>query len=231
LTLLDAQLPSFGSIVTLYQIDTAIYGGGVIYLSPSCLENRTNIVFNGNTYTAFPIDAQGFEIESGKAPRPTFVVSNLQALLIGGINEYRGLQNCKFTRIRVRRNELDDITPTITDEFVNYDTFYINQITSQTSVAIEFELITAMELANRQQFPKNQMVNYCNHIYRRWDADTSSFVIASVHPCPYTGTQYFDEFNEVTTQALDRCSKTVGGCEARFKTAVPFNGFPNFSEA
>lgn len=227
----DAHLANFGIVVTLYQIDTAIYGGGVIYLSPTTDESRYAVVFNGNTYTPFPIDAQGFDISSGKAPRPTVQLSNLQALLIGGINQYRGLQNCPFTRIRVRRSELDDQNPEITSDFVNYDRYYINQITSQTAVSIEFELITALELANRQVFPKNNMVNYCNHIYRKWDADTNTFKIATANPCPYAGTQYFDEFNQVTTQALDRCSKAVSGCERRFSSGLPFNGFPNFSEA
>lgn len=226
--MLDAHAPSMGEIVSLYQIDTALYGGGIIYLAPTTLENRQAVVFNGNTYTPFPIDAQGFEMQSGKAPRPTFSVSNLQALLVGGINEYRGLQNCKFTRLRVRRNELDDVNPNITEDFVNYDTFYINQVTRLTSVFVEFELITAMELANRQQFPKNKMVNYCNHVYRRWNSATNSFAIATNNPCPYAGNQYFNEFNEVVGQPLDRCSKTVKGCELRFRTALPFNGFPSF---
>lgn len=229
--MLDATLASMGSIVTLYQIDTAIYGGGLIYLTPIVDELRNEVVFNGNTYTPFPIDAQGFQMSSGKAPRPTVGLSNLQALLVGGINQYRGLQNCPFIRIRVRRSELDDQNPNITTDFVNYDKYYINQMTRQTAVYVEFELITALELANRQQFPRNQMVNYCNLIYRKWNATTSSFDISSVNPCPYAGTQYFDEFNQVVRQSLDRCSKTVTGCELRFRTALPFNGFPNFSEA
>lgn len=227
--MLDAHASNIGNIVTLYQIDTSLYGGGIIYLAPTTLENRQAVVFNGNTYTPFPIDAQGFEMQSGKAPRPTFAVSNLQPLLVGGINEYRGLQNCKFVRMRVRRNELDDVNPNITEDFLNYDTFYINQATKITAVYVEFELITAMELANKQQFPRNKMVNYCNYIYRRWNSDTNTFDIDDVNPCPYAGTQYFNEFNQVVGRPLDRCSKTVEGCRLRFNTALPFNGFPTFT--
>jgi len=225
----NLQTAGVGVVVSLYEIDTSLYGGGIIRLTPNATEAREAIVFNGNTYTPFPIDASGFEVSGNQAPRPVFVVSNLQPLLLGGINQYRGLQNCKFTRLRVKREELDDINPSVTTDYINADVFYINKITRQTSIAIEFELITKIELANRQRFPRRSMIPYCNYQYRRWNASTMQFEYADKNGCPYTGGACFNKYNASSDPANDGCSKTLKGCEIRFGTALPFQGFPSFT--
>lgn len=225
----NGQESSFGKVATMYEIDTSIYGGTVIRLCPSTLENGGVVVFNGNTYTPFPIDAQGFEVNGNQAPRPTLAVSNIQPLLLGGINQYRGLQNCKVTRIRVRREELDDENPSITTEFINVDVFYINKVTKQTAVSVEFELITKMELSNKQKFPRRTMSPYCNFRYRRFNAETNTFVYADDNACPYTGVTCFNKYNQQVGSSQDQCSKTLEACRLRFGVDLPFQGFPSFT--
>lgn len=226
----NLQQPNMGRIVTLYEIDTTLYGGGIIRLCPDSSEDLGLVVFNGNNYIPYPIDAQGFEVSGNQPPRPTFGVSNLQPLLVGGINQYRGLQRCKFTRLRVERSELDDVNPSVTTDFINADVFYINRVTRQTAVAIEFELITAIELANKQRFPRRSMIPYCNYQYRRFNVDTQAFEYPTKNACPYTGIESFDGFNRPCNAVDDKCSKTLEGCQARFSVDLPFQGFPNFVE-
>jgi lambda family phage minor tail protein L len=223
----NGQESSFGVIATLYEIDTTIYGGPVIRLCPSTLENGGPVVFNGSTYTPFPIEASGFEVNNSQPPRPQLLVSGLQPLLMGGINQYRGLQNCKVTRIRVRRSELDDENPAITTDFINVDVFHINKIKTQTATAIDFELITKMELSSNQKFPRRTMSPYCNYTYRRFV--DGAFVYSDINPCPYVGSACFTKGNQVGTQATDQCSKTIDGCGLRFESNLPFQGFPSFT--
>ncbi len=226
----NLQESSFGIVITLFELDTTIYGGGIIRVANTSTPDRQAIVFNGNTYYPFPIEATGFEISSDKAPRPKLSISAIEPIMMASINEYRGLQNCPVLRMRVRREELDDLNPAITTEFINYDVFYINKMTAQNKQYIQFELITKVELASKQPFPRRTMVSYCNHQYRRFDETTTTFIYPDKNACPYTGANYFDEFNQSCAMKDDSCSKTLGGCSARYATDLPFQGFPSFIE-
>ena len=55
------------------------------------LNANGNIVWAGNTYTRFPIEASGFRFQKGKLPRPKIAVSNatgLMSTILQDINKY-----------------------------------------------------------------------------------------------------------------------------------------------
>ena len=46
------------------------------YINSGSNETNQNIVWAGNSYTRFPIVAEGFAFQRGQLPRPKLVVSN-----------------------------------------------------------------------------------------------------------------------------------------------------------
>ena len=85
------------------------------------LNANGNIVWAGNTYTRFPIEASGFRFQKGKLPRPKIAVSNatgLMSTILQDINKYttaNDLTGAKVTRIRTLAKFLDAVNfPAVT---------------------------------------------------------------------------------------------------------------------
>ena len=71
-------------------------------------ENLQEIVWQGNRYSAFPIEASGFEWSGkGSLPRPTLTVANITSLLSGVLSSYDDLVGSKVTRKRTFAKYLD----------------------------------------------------------------------------------------------------------------------------
>ena len=71
-------------------------------------ENLQEIVWQGNRYSAFPIEASGFEWSGkGSLPRPTLTVANITSLLSGVLSSYDDLVGSKITRKRTFAKYLD----------------------------------------------------------------------------------------------------------------------------
>ena len=77
-----------------------------------------NVVFDGNEYIRFPIEADGFAYDGKMLPRPTIKISNILGTIttILSISGFPGLEGAKVTRIRTLERYLDD---------VNFDRGYI----------------------------------------------------------------------------------------------------------
>ena len=57
----DLQLLSAGSIIDLYELDaTNITGGSLFRWADEVNELGNDIIWQGNTYTRFPIEVNGF---------------------------------------------------------------------------------------------------------------------------------------------------------------------------
>ena len=99
--------------------------------------------------------------------------------------------------------------------------FYIDRKTSETRDVVEFEMVSAMDLAGVRA-PKRQCIsNICQWRYRSDE-------------CSYNGTNYFDaEDNAVTLASLDVCGKRLASCKARFgaNAELPFGSFPGINSA
>jgi phage-related protein len=66
------------------------------------------IVWQGNKYSSFPIEAEGFEfVGKGAIPRPTITVANITSLLSGVLSTYSDLVGAKVTRKRTFAKYLD----------------------------------------------------------------------------------------------------------------------------
>lgn len=230
---LQAIAPS--SVIELFelQLNTAQHGISYTYRfhAGTSLNSNGNVYWDGNVYSAFPVEADGFEYSgTGQLPRPKLRVSNIMgtitALLLTLPN---GLEGAKLTRIRTLARYLDannfpgnvnpfgypDPTATLPSEI-----YFVDRKSAETRDVVEFELAAAFDLQGVKA-PKRQTVqNICQWRYRVWDPSTSSFDYTHVD-CPYISTNYFTEDDTSTNNpALDVCSKRLTSCRLRFGEAT-----------
>lgn len=179
------------------------------------------LIWNGNSYSWFPIEASGFEqTGNGQLPRPTLRMSNLLGTITGlMLSLPRGIEGAKVTRIRTLLRYLDadnfpggvsPYSPDPTAEFPR-QVFYIDRKAAETREVVEFELASIFDLEGVRA-PKRQCLSaFCQWEYRSPE-------------CNYIGDLYFDdEDNPVTTLAEDVCGKRLTSCERRF-AQIAING-------
>ena len=215
------------SIIELFelQLSQKIHGATTIYrfhAGVNATGTNGDIVWAGNTYQAFPIEADGFEYSgNGQLPRPKIRVSNILGT-ITAIMLATPLEGSKITRIRTMARYLDavnfpgGVNPTAdpTASFPN-EVYYIDRKSIETRDVVEFELAAAFDLVGIRA-PKRQCItNICQWVYRSAE-------------CSYTGTNYFNENDVATTLANDACGKRLSSCKARFGATaqLPFGSFP-----
>jgi len=217
------------AIIELFelQLNTAIQGSSTIYrfhAGTNATGTNGNVVWAGNTYQAFPIEAEGFEYSgNGQLPRPKIRVSNILGT-ITAIILTTPLEGAKVTRIRTMARYLDAVnfsggtnpygTPDPTAEFPR-EVYYIDRKSAETRDVVEFELAAAFDLVGVRA-PKRQCIsNICQWVYRSAE-------------CSYTGTSYFTENDVATTVSNDVCGKRLSSCKARFGSTaqLPFGSYP-----
>lgn len=234
------------AIIDLYELETfaALHGADATYRFHAGLTLKTpntGVTWNGNQYTRYPIEIDGFEyLGNGQLPRPKVRVSNLFSLLslimieINATNPGNDLCGAKLTRIRTMARYLDAVnfpgntnpygTPDPTAEAPR-EIFYVDRKVTENRDVVEFELVSAFDLAGVRA-PKRQCIaNICQWKYRGTE-------------CGYTGTNYYNAndsaFNDDGTPVTadqDVCGKTLDSCELRFDpesdVGVPFGSFPS----
>jgi lambda family phage minor tail protein L len=217
------------AIIELFelQLKTAIQGTNTLYrfhAGVNLTGSNGDVVWAGNTYAKFPIEAEGFEYSgNGQLPRPKIRVSNILGT-ITAIILATPLEGAKVTRIRTMARYLDAVnfsggvnpygTPDPTASFPA-EVFYIDRKSAETRDVVEFELAAAFDLQGVRA-PKRQCIsNICQWVYRSTE-------------CSYTGTNYFTENDVATTLANDVCGKKLSSCKARFGATaqLPFGSFP-----
>ena len=162
------------AIIELFvlQLDTSLHGANTIYRfhSGTNLDANGEIVFAGNSYLRFPIQATGFAYQRGQLPRPKVTISNatgfISAILVS-VNQVTAgndLTGSTFTRIRTMAKFIDAVnfsggsnpfgTPDPTAEFKR-QIFIVDRKSSENREIIEFELAAATDMAGVRA-PKRQ---------------------------------------------------------------------------
>jgi len=254
----DLQTPAPDAIIELFELslNSAIHGTSEIYRFHAGVNgfNNGNIIWKGEEYLKFPIEAEGFEYSGqGQLPRPKIRISNIfgtiTAILLTLPN---GLEGAKVTRIRTLAKYLDsqNFAPSgdalltedgfyllledggkILLEAINVsedaaaefpqEIFFIDRKIAENRDLVEFEMVSAMDLAGVRA-PKRQCIsNICQWVYRSPE-------------CGYTGGNYFNaEDQAVALASLDVCGKRLTSCKARFgeNAELPFGSFPGIGSA
>lgn len=182
-------------------------------------ELSADVVWAGNTYSRFPVQAEGFEYSgTGQLPRPTLTAANLNGLLtlaLLDVNAYtpgNDLINAKVSRIRTLKKYLDAVNFTggsnpTADPYAEFprEVYYIARKTAESRDVIQWDLASVFDLQGVRA-PKRQAAPQCQWIYKSAE-------------CTYAG-------------GLPTCKKTLEDCEAHFGTGVelPFGGFPGVGQ-
>ena len=212
------------AIVELFELDATGFGGDLLRFHAGTNGLRQNLVWQGNTYVAFPVLASGFDMSgNGQLPRPKLQVANVTGAITLLVLQYDDLLGAKVTRKRTLAKYLDAVnfpdgtnpTADSTAEFAD-DVFFVDRKVTETRDLVEFELAAAFDVAG-VQLPRRQIIqNVCTWRYRGGE-------------CGYTGTSYFDANDQpVGSAGLDVCGKRLTSCEARFgaNNPLPFGSFP-----
>lgn len=185
--------------------------------------NGADVIYDGNTYTALPLQASGFELNtSGQLERPSITFANVGLAITGLTNTYSDLVGATVTRIRTLTTYLDGQPGADPDAYWGPDEWVIEQKTSENKLAVTFQLSVPFDLEGRSLPGRRLLREQCQWVYR------------SNIGCHYTGTSYWDASdNAVGTLANDACGKRLSSCRLRFGTTsrLPFGGFPGLVDS
>jgi lambda family phage minor tail protein L len=223
------------AVIELFDLDMTSIGGPLVHFHAGTNSLYQPIVWQGVTYTPYPIIASGFEFNGrGQLPRPKITVSNIVSGISALVLLYGDLIGCKVTRRRTFQKFLDAVnfaggvnaTADSTAEFPQ-DIFYIEQRVSESRDAVEFQLSASFDFQGLQ-LPRRPIVqNVCTWRYRVYSL-TSGFDYSQA-TCPYTGTAMFDANDiPVASGSQDVCGKRLSSCKARFGVGqpLPYGSFP-----
>jgi len=162
------------AIIELFTLalDNSLHGATTVYRfhAGTSLKDNGEIVWAGNSYQRFPIQAEGFAFQRGQLPRPTLTVSNalgtITAILLSVNNTTTGndLTGATVTRIRTLAKFLDAVnfasnvnpygTPDPTAEFPQ-EIYKIDRKSAENREVVKFELAAVFDLAGIRS-PKRQ---------------------------------------------------------------------------
>lgn len=221
----DIQKLEPGTIVELFDLDLTGIGSAAhfrFHAGKNGLIN--NIVWQGIEYSAFPVEADGFELTgNGQMPRPRISVANVTGIVSAALRDFNDLVGAKVTRKRTLSKYLDavnfpgGVNPTADpgQEFAD-EVFFIDRKASENKITVTFELASPWDVQG-VKLPRRQCIaNTCTWKYRSAE-------------CGYAGGPVADKNDNPTANSnLDACGKRLTSCRLRFGTyaELPFGAFP-----
>jgi lambda family phage minor tail protein L len=185
--------------------------------------NGSDVVYDGNTYTALPLQANGFELNtSGQLERPSITFANVGLAITGLTNTYEDLVGATVQRIRTLTTYLDGEPGADPDAYWGPDEWIVEQKTNENKLTVTFQLTVPFDLEGRSLPGRRLLREQCQWIYR------------SNIGCHYTGSSYWDASDQVVaTLAEDACGKRLSSCRLRFgaTSRLPFGGFPGLVDS
>lgn len=220
----EIQLLAPTAMVELFVLDLGKYGQTPLYFHAGTNNLNVDVVWTGQPYTRFPVEATGFDKRSnGTLPRPILKASNVGGVLGAQARAYSDFLGCKLIRKRTFARYLDAVNfpgnvnnTADTNAHFPDDIFFIDRKSNENPTSIEWELAAAMDMQG-VLLPRRQCIqNCCAWVYRGAE-------------CSYTGAAVAKEDGTATAIfAEDKCGKRLSDCELRFPKpgTLPFGGFP-----
>ena len=169
----ETQSINPGSVIEMFELttDAALHGSATTYRFHSGVNlisygsNNANgsIIWNGNTYTSVPVEAEGFKYANGQLPRPTLTISNATNLItaillnVNAVTPGNDLTGAVVTRLRTLARFLDSAnfdggtnpygTPDPTAEYAR-EIYKIDRKSTENRAVVQFELAASFDLAN-----------------------------------------------------------------------------------
>lgn len=174
--------------------------------------------FQGKEYSCWPYQLSGSALDgTGASPTPMLEVANIDGSISSLCLLLQNLFGAKVTEHTTFEQYLDGGTDA--DPEMEYQqVWWICRKAAEDDVTISFELSSPADLTG-QELPKRSIHSMChwamNNGYRGPD-------------CGYTGTKYFTEKGEPTTDpSKDKCGGCVRDCKLRqgAENQLTFGGF------
>ena len=212
-----------GENVELFELDLTPFGAGLLRFHAGVGETLQPVVWQGNEYTPFPVEATGYSKSStGAVARPTVKFANVTGAVSQILMQTGGIEGAKFTRKRTKVMYLDAVNfaggNVSADPLACFpdDVFYVSQKTGEYPDVVTFELAPSTDLEG-VMLPRRQInAGYCSFIYRGEE-------------CGYAGGACATVDDVATTDITkDRCGKKLSSCKKRFGAngELSFGGFP-----
>lgn len=210
-------------LLDLWELDLRAFDGGRWFFCNQKNETGGAVVWQGQVYEPWPVQAEGFESNAqGAGNRPRLTVSNIGGRVTAAVQQYRQLAGAAVTRHQVSARFLDAANfaggnPSADPAQEVISRYLVERMVSLTAETAMFELAVPAETDGALIPARFMLADVCNWQYRSPE-------------CGYTGRAVADRLDRPTNDpAKDRCSGSLTGCRARFgRTAVlPFGGFPS----
>jgi len=214
------------ALVELYEVDASTIGGTVYRFAQNDVYGAP-VIWQGNTFSPFPLIASGFERKSNSSlPRPTLSVANVNGIISGICLATNDLIGAKVTRIRTFRKYLDaanfgGVNPTANPNIeLPREVWRVDRRATELRQMVTFELAAPWDVVG-VKLPRRVVVqNNCVWAYRSAE-------------CGYVGGPVAKLDDTATSNpAEDFCGKRVSSCKLRFgdNAELPFGGFPGVGQ-
>ena len=249
---IQAIAPS--ALIELFQLELNVLQHGVAetyyFHAGTSLSNNGDLIWNGQSYTALPIEVEGFEYNGqGSLPRPKLRISNIMSTITALILTLpEGLEGAKLTRIRTLARFIDSANfPAGVDYLLTEDSFallYEDDTFIYQEVGNPFgtpdptaEFPREIYFVDRKSAENRDVVEFelasafdmaGIRAPKRQCITRCQWVYRSVE-CSYTVTNYFNVSDVAVGNASQGvCGKRVDSCKARFgqNAELPFGGYP-----
>jgi phage-related protein len=237
----DLQAVAPSAIIELFELElnAAQHGVNETYRFHAGVnaDDNQNIIWAGNEYMRFPLEAEGFEYSGqGQLPRPKLRISNILGTITALILTLpNGLEGAKVTRIRTLGRYLDSAN------FAPFDFLLLEDL---DFLLFEDGNSIGLEAINATPDPTAEFPREIYYIDRKLveTRDVIEFELAAVFDligvrapkrqcvsnvcqwkyrgpeCGYAGNAYFNTNNQpVATLAQDACGKQLSSCGLRFE--------------
>lgn len=106
----EIQSLSPTALIELFVLDMTAAGQGFLYFHAGTNQLVANVVWQGHTYSAMPIEAEGFAAgTTGTLPRPKIRLANIDGAFSSVVAQYNDLIGYKLTRKRTFQKYLDAV--------------------------------------------------------------------------------------------------------------------------
>ena len=182
----DLQKTNPSAIIELFELelDSTLHGSQPTmtyrFHAGSNLDLNRQVVWQGNTYLRYPVEASGFAFQKGQLPRPQITISNALSLIsavmleVNLITAGNDLTGAKVTRIRTLAKFLDAVNFASNGLFV--------QENSSDYIALEDSDLFAQETIGNPTAANNEFPKEIYYIDRKVaeNRDIVTFELASV---------------------------------------------------
>ena len=211
------------AIIEMFEIDLSTIADGFsgqYFLTNEIMPDDSFVQWKGQTYTAFPIQAGGFDVSiKGQMPQPDITIANVFGSFSSLVSSADDLVGAKVTRRRTLFKYLDNgPSPDSSQEFPD-DIFYIERKTAETNIAITWQLASKIDLEGLLLPRRVITQNHCLWRYKGPECGYSGPPVANeLDALPSGGSPEANAYAQAL-QALLNANSALNSAEAELNAA------------